>query len=761
MLKMLSDHKPSGILPVLQSAVLLLSFACSSPDPGSVLKSEYDASEQALAAEALVERVTGEHSRDFEVVVSPYQRNGRDWFSFYASDKGKIVLEGNTGVSVASALHRYLRQYCGWHWSWCGSSTDLPEVLPLPQERVDRVSPYKYRYYLNYCTFNYSMSWWDRERWQQEIDFMAMNGINMPLALTGQNTVWQKVYRKLGFTDEELDGFFSGPAFFNWFWMGNLDGWGGPLPQSFIDAHEVLQKFILGRERSLGMTPVLPAFTGHVPPSFGTRFPEARVDKTEWIDYPAVSLLSPADSMFSVIAGMFLEEEINTYGTNHFYTADTFNENLPPTSDPDYLASMSRVVYEGMSAVDPEAVWVMQAWLFYHQADFWGDEQIEALLSPVADDRMLLLDLFADMKPVWEKAKSFYGKQWLWCMLQNFGQRQCLCGTADVVSSEPDALLHRSDAGNMSGIGLTMEGINQNPFIFALMLENVWQDGPVDADAFLEDYLTCRYGLENAGADVQADILKSWESLVNSVYSNHTEVNGGKQSVMTGRPVFASDPDSLQKPGNFFPLDSLLSAWDGMIRCAGALSESDGFRYDLVDVTRQALVELLDRLHYESQKAFYASDAEAFRQKSSEVMALMHEIDSLLATRKEFLLGPWVESAKALGTTPEEKILYEWNAKTQITLWGKPGSPLNDYACKNWSGLIDDFYCRRYEMFYARQQAALMDGKPFDYESFRSDCLAFEEKWAAGGDIYPSEPSGDEIKTSQMLYMKYRDRFRL
>ena len=738
-------YKFTGIWFALAVSVLSMFLACCSPgDSVPDLKSEYTPSEQKQAAEALLKRVTGKHANDFEVLVTPRQKDGKDWFSFYASDDGRIVLEGNTGVSVASALHRYLRQYCGYHISWCGSSTALPERLPLPVERVDRVSPYKFRYYLNYCTFNYSMSWWDRDRWQQEIDFMAMNGINMPLAITGQNTVWQKVYRKLGFTDEELDGFFSGPAFFNWFWMGN-----------------VLQKFILGRERSLGMTPVLPAFTGHVPPSFETRFPEAKVDKTEWIDYPAVSLLSPADSMFSVIAKMFIEEEINTYGTNHFYTADTFNENLPPTSDPDYLASMSRVVYDGMSAVDPEAVWVMQAWLFYHQADFWGDEQIEALLSPVADDRMLLLDLFADMKPVWEKAKSFYGKQWLWCMLQNFGQRQCLCGTADVVSSEPDALLHRADAGNMSGIGLTMEGINQNPFIFALMLENVWQDGPVDVDAFLADYLICRYGLKNVDADVRSDIMKSWKSLVNSVYSNHTEVNGGKQSVMTQRPVFSSDPDSLQKPGNFFPLDSLLAAWDGMMECAGALSESDGFRYDLVDVTRQALVELLDSLHYESQKAFYSSDVVAFRQKSSEVMTLMHEIDGLLATRKEFLLGPWVESAKALGTTPEEKTLYEWNAKTQITLWGKPGSPLNDYACKNWSGLVDDFYCRRYEMFYARQQAALMDGKPFDYDGFRSDCLAFEEKWAAGGDIYPVEPSGDGIKTSRMLYMKYRDRFRL
>lgn len=753
-------YKFNGFRYMLVAAVLpMFLLNCSSGDPGAVLKSEYTPSEQVLAAEALVERVTGKHASDFEVIVSPVQCEGKDWFAFYTSDKGKIVLEGNNGVSVASALHRYLRQYCHWHWSWCGSSTGLPDVLPLPEERVEKVSPYKYRYYLNYCTFNYSMSWWDRDRWQQEIDFMAMNGINMPLAITGQNTVWQKVYRNLGFTDEELDGFFSGPAFFNWFWMGNLDGWGGPLPQSFIDAHEDLQKFILGRERSLGMTPVLPAFTGHVPPSFKDHFPDSHVDETRWIDYPPVSLLSPEDSMFNIIARMFIEEETAIYGTNHYYTADTFNENLPPTSDPAYLASMSKVVYDGMASADPEAVWVMQAWLFYHQADFWGDRQIEALLDSVPDEKMLLLDLFADMKPVWERAKSFYGKPWLWCMLQNFGQRQCLCGSAGVVASAPNALLHDPASGNMSGIGLTMEGINQNPFIFALMLENVWQDTPVDVETFLGDYLSCRYSLEDIAPDVTCSITGAWRSLLNSVYSNHTDPDGGRQSVMTKRPVFTSDPDSLQKPGNFFPLDSLLAAWDGMIDCAGALSGSDGFRYDLVDVTRQSLVELLDRLHYESQMAFYASDSGLFRQKSSEVLALMHEIDALLATRKEFLLGPWVEAAKALGSTPEEKTLYEWNAKTQITLWGKPGSPLNDYACKNWSGLIDDFYYRRYEMFYARQQAALMDDKPFDYESFRTDCLAFEEKWAAGDDLYPVESTGDEIKACMEMYRKYRNSF--
>jgi len=158
-------------------------------------------------------------------------------------------------VSIASALHYYLKNFANCQITWNGTNLNLPKTLPVVRKKVQIKTPYKYRYNLNYCTFNYTMSWWNWERWQKEIDWMAMNGINMPLAITGQNSVWSRVYKRLGFTDKDLEGFFSGPAYFNWFWMGNLDAWGGPLPQSWMKGHEELQKKILERERSLGMTP--------------------------------------------------------------------------------------------------------------------------------------------------------------------------------------------------------------------------------------------------------------------------------------------------------------------------------------------------------------------------------------------------------------------------------------------------------------------------------------------------------------------------
>ena len=59
--------------------------------------------------------------------------------------------------------------------------------------------------------------------------------------------------------------------------MGNLHGWGGPLPHSWHFQQVELQHKILARMRSLGMLPVLPAFAGHVPEAFPRLFPNHTV----------------------------------------------------------------------------------------------------------------------------------------------------------------------------------------------------------------------------------------------------------------------------------------------------------------------------------------------------------------------------------------------------------------------------------------------------------------------------------------------------
>ncbi len=733
--------------------VLAVVLACSCHQALDATKSEFSVEEQSLASRQLIERVVGRKaSRSFEVRINPQQEDGKDWFA-YSSEGNKILLEGNNGVSIASALREYLEDYCFWHRSWCGSSENLPEPLPLPTGTIKKTSPYKYRYYLNYCTFNYTMSWWDFERWQKEIDFMAMNGINMPLAVTGQNSVWKRVYKSLGFTDEELESFFSGPAYFNWFWMGNLDGWGGPLSQNLMDKHEELQKRILYAERSLGMSPVLPAFTGHVPPTFPQKFPDVKVKTTTWVNFDPVCILQPDEPMFNEIGKKFLEEQSALYGTNHLYTADTFNENLPPQNDSLYLSGMSSQVYQAMKEVDPDAVWVMQGWLFHHKRAFWGLPQIEALLSGVPDEGMIILDLWSERFPVWNRTNSYYGKPWIWCMLHNFGQNITLSGNVSSVANDPALLLKNPQALNMLGIGLTMEGIEQNPAIYALMLENVWRDSPIDTDEFLKDYLSRRYG--SIGKDSQA--LEAWQIIFRSAYEN-TVNNGGQESILTGRPCFALNPGGTTNTNIHYDNADLLKAWDLLISCAREFEApcSDGFCYDLVDVSRQMLANYASVVQQAAFEAYQSGNLALFKERSADFLSLMDDMESILSTRKEFLLGRWLSDARRFGDSSQEKDLCERNARNLLTLWGNKDCRIRDYACRQWSGMMSGFYRPRWERFFDSVQSAMESGIEFDQKAFDESSKDWEWDWVNSHESYATEPTGDSVRECLQVYEKYR-----
>ncbi|WP_268224095.1 alpha-N-acetylglucosaminidase [Sinomicrobium oceani] len=694
---------------------------------------------------ALIERVIPGHAEHFK--TEPLKDAGAHVFEI-ESVSGKIVLRGNNGVAIASALYYYLREYTDSQITWNGTRLELPDTLPGTGKVIRKNSPYDYRYYLNYCTFNYTMSWWDWDRWEKEIDWMALHGINMPLAITGEEYVWDEVYKSYGFTDEDLQGFFSGPAYFSWFWMGNLDGWGGPLPQSWKESHRDLQKKILERERALGMKPVLPAFTGHVPASFKKFFPEANLKKTNWGNgFEDTYILDAEDPLFEEIGRTFLEKQAEIYGTDHLYTADTFNENEPPSDDPEYLGELSARIFEGMKAADPEAVWVMQGWLFYSHRDFWKAPQIKGLLSTVPDDRMILLDLAAEIEPVWKRTEAFYGKQWIWNMLHNFGGNISLFGRIETVAEQPAVALKDSTSGNLKGIGLTMEGIEQNPVLYELMTDHTWRDTPIALDTWLEEYNADRYGTKDER------LLRAWDILVRTVYNGKT-IRDGAETIISARPTFEGYRRWARTKLNYRQED-LLPAWDLFIEAGSGFKNSDGFGYDLVDITRQVLANYALPLQQQVAEAYRKNDKKAFEQYSSEFLELISDMDELLATRKDFLLGPWIDDARKWGNTPEEKAVYERNARDLITLWGGPDNPLHEYSCRQWSGLFSDFYLPRWKQFFTVVKTQWQD---FDQQAFDEDIKTWEWEWVNKREDYPLEPRGDAYEIAEALHKKYRDR---
>jgi alpha-N-acetylglucosaminidase len=722
---------------------LLCSFLCA---PG-LLATPADAQVNKVASYALIKRIIPQHVASF--VIEDLRTNGKDAFEI-ESRQGKIIFRGNNGVAVASALYYYLNHYCHCQVTWNGTNLKLPQKLPVLAGKIHKATPYTYRYYLNYCTYNYSMSWWDWRRWQKEIDWMAMHGINMPLALTGQEYTWYKIYKDMGFNDDDLKSFFCGPAYFAWFWMGNLDGWGGPLPLSWMESHRDLQQKILKRERELGMKPILQSFTGHVPASFSKYFPGSKLKKTNWHNgFNDTYLLDTEDPMFATIGQRFIEEQTKLYGTDHLYSADTFNENEPPTDDTTYLSALGNRVYKAINIADKKGIWVMQGWLFYSDRKFWKQPQVKALLNAVPDDRMIVLDLAAEIQPVWKRTDAFYDKPWIWNMLHNFGGNIVMFGRMNGVADGPAKALKDPASKKMEGIGLTMEAIEQNPVLYELMTANTWQDRPIDLDEWIKQYQLNRYGSTNKYT------AQAWGVLRKTVYSGGTIIRDGSESIITGRPTLDSITVWTRTTFNYKPKD-FLPAWDAMINAIPQCSNSDGFRYDLVDVTRQALANYALPLQKKWVDAYRQKNKVDFEKYSNQFLELISDMDRLLATRKDFLLGPWIADAGKQSTNREEQDIYERNARDLITLWGNENSPLHEYSCRQWSGLLNDFYRVRWEKFFAEMRTATNEGKEVDVKAFDQTIRQWEWQWVNSHKNYPVNPVGNSITEARVIYKKYR-----
>lgn len=685
-------------------------------------------------AELLIGRLLPRHANQFICELIPADK-GNDVFEI-ESKSGKIVIRGNSSLSLAVGLNWYLKYSCHCHVSHNGNQLNLPEQLPRVEKKVRQAGWAKSRYYLNYCTFSYSMSWWNWEQWEKFIDWMALQGINKPLAVTGQEGVWQAVCRQFGMTGPEIDGFLAGPPYLPFSWMGCLDGYGGPLPKDWIQLHVELGQKILARERSLGMTPVLQGFTGHIPEALASRFPGTRAQKIRWIAFNTL-MLDPQDPLFQKLGTAFIEEQTRLFGTDHLYDADPFIEMTPPSGDLQYLGGIGRAIFDGMAKADPEAVWLLQGWAFMNQASFWKQDRIKAFLDAVPNDHMLILDLFCEKTPVWNTTEGFYGKPWVWSFVCNFGNRVEFPTAALAAFDGLDSARHHILGRNLQGVGLLMEGFSNNPMIFDLMFELAWLQGKPDRAAWMKNYVHYRYGSENSYAG------QAWDRLLAGPYARST---GGWAATFV-MEVPSENPPHLSCP-------EAGPAWGDMLLAAGDLGRLETFRHDLVFIARQALNEQASALHRKALAAYNARDAAAHRKAVAEFMQLLGDLDELLGTDPNFLLGSWLEDAKRWGRTDEEKAILEWNARRILTWWG-PAAAIRDYSRREWSGMISSFYAKRWEIFFNHRQEALDEGKVFDQTACGEEILRFEDEWASRRDTYPSKPAGNCVEVAQRLFNKY------
>lgn len=696
----------------------------------------------ASPIQGLLERIDKGASRKFviEQVKSP-----TDFFEL--DQKGdKVVIRGNNYVSIATGVNWYLKYYAGIQLSWNGMTAQLPAVLPAVPQKERHETDLKYRYDFNYCTYSYTMAFWDWDRWEKEIDWMALHGINLPLAVVGADVVWYNVLTKLGYTKDEINEFIAGPAFQGWWLMNNLEGWGGPNPDSWYKQRETLQKQILKRMREYGIRPVLPGYSGMVPHNAKERLGLNVSDPGLWCGYRRPAFLQPTDPRFNEIADLYYKEMSRLYGKADFYSMDPFHEggNVAGVD----LNAAGQAIWGAMKKANPKAVWVAQAW----QANP-RQKMIENL--PAGD--LIVLDLFAESRPQWGDPEStWYRKEgfgkhdWLYCMLLNYGGNVGLHGKMKHVIDEFYKAKTSSFGKTMKGVGMTMEGSENNPVMFELLCELPWRPARFDKDEWLKNYTVARYGKADKA------VQDAWLLLSNTIYNcpaKNTQ-QGTHESVFCGRPdydVYQVSSWSEMEP--YYKPEDIIRAAGIMLSAADRFKGNNNFEYDLIDIVRQAVAEK-GRLVYPIMiDAYKAGEKELFAASSQRFLDLILLQDKLLAARPEFKVGTWIEKARNLGTTPEEKDLYEWNARVQVTTWGNRVAAdeggLRDYAHKEWNGLLRDFYYNRWKVWIDRQKAQL-NGAPVKVIDF----YAIEEPWTKQTNPYSSQAEGDVIEVAKEVYAK-------
>lgn len=671
------------------SMVVLMTSMTFSVNASTFKQVKVTSEVQIEAARGIIFRISPSIAKKIKLEIIP-QDSGKDVYEIESVDN-KIVLRGNNGVSLASAYHRYLKDYCNVHISWNGCQQSLPENLPTVKTKIRTTCLHKHRVYFNYCTLNYTCSWWDWERWEREIDIMAMNGINMPLGVIGLEAVWYHTLLKFGFSDLEARNYLVPPTHFAWQWMTNIQGDNDPLPKEWIDKHLVLGRKILERQRALGMTPIQQGFTGCVPRELKGKYPAANiVQEYGWCGYEGTAQLDPLDPLFKKFGSEFLKTEIELFGTSHLYAADPFHEGHPPRPGKEYLAKVGTAINELITGVDPKANIAMQSWSIRKE-----------ICTAFPKDRLFVLDLAG-------RRDSFWGYSYVKGQLHNFGGRINMHGDLNYVAGNPFAVAAKKNP-LCAGMGLFPESIEQNPVFYNMVFDMIWRDKSVDVKSWLHDYALRRYGKKSQNAK------KAWEVLLSGPYRRGT--NGVElSSIIAARPALVAKK-SGPNAGFSIPYNptELNRAWELLLSDYEVLKDSAGYQFDISDIGRQVLSNLGQELHKDVELAFRTRNKAEFQKATARFLELLEDVDTLLTPISTHSFGKWVKDARSWSDDKETQDYYERNASMLLTIWGPRDEPvIFDYSWREWSGLIKHFYIPRWRKFYNHLSDLLEKGEGYE-----------------------------------------------
>ncbi|KAK3807445.1 MAG: tim-barrel domain-containing protein [Linnemannia gamsii] len=726
-----------------------------------------------------------------------------------------VLIEGTTFSALGVGLKFYLEQAAQVELTWTGNRfNELPAQPPrVPNLDLDsgnvvttghvHGSFVPWRYYTNVVTFGYQFAFWDWSRWEKELDWMVLNGINQLPAMVGQEYVQREFFRSLGVKEADFNSFFTGPSYQPWQRMGNMQGsWTYQLTGAgtaadelayknrWIDGQWALQQKILARLDGFNITSVLPAFQGFVPRAVKNLFPDAIIrNSSTWSGFPIehtnVTYVEPTDPLFAKLSIDYikLQDKLNNGHRSNFYLLDLYNELVPSCVTEECLKAISSAVSKTLQTAHPDSIWVMQGWFL--TTPVWNPARAKAYLTGIqeAGGKSFVYDLASDSIPVWSSFEGFYGSDWGWSVISNFGASQGLFGKLTAIQDRPYTAFSKYP-NTLRGIGVTTEGINNNEFIYELTLAFPWTnpDQPaLNVPKRVEQFIQRRYGPSRATPNV----LEAWKLLSQTVWDAPAKTETGSKSYIEKPP--ALDMVSTGWLGTVFWYNktTVVHAWDLLVESGIAERNSphgralpNAYIFDLVDTTREILLAtVFPSVHASLIDAYNRSDVAQIRSAGRQLLEVARDADRLLASHPLFSFGARIKEARDSANLPVLSTstssnnspsfrkgfqqFLESNVRNLVTWWGPESGPiLADYGSKQWGGLISSYYVPRWQIFIAQLELAAQEKRPYDATTFAALVAKHETAWQAqrwgdrNGESWVSN-GYDSIDIVRSLWVKY------
>ena len=665
------------------------------------------------------------------------KEDGMDVFTLITKNN-RLYISASSVSAASRGLDWYVKQYAHQSVSHFGNNVKNISRLPEIDHTIKKKSFAFYRYALNYCTINYSFSFYTWKDWEKELDWMALNGVNIMLAPVGTELVWYNTLLKLGYTDAEAKAFIPGPAFTAWWLMGNLEGWGGPVSMEMMKQQAGLQQKILKRMKELGIEPVLQGFYGMVPHDLQTKLKEAKlIEQGKWAGgFQRPAILDPTTVLFSGIADVYYSEMKKLYGNDiHYFGGEPFHEGGKTNGL--NLTQVARHIQEAMQKSYPQSTWVLQG---------WQQNPHSELLKGLKKENTLVIELFGENTANWEKRKGYENTSFIWSNVSNFGEKNGLYGKLQRFIDEVFRAKDGVYSSNLKGVGIIPEGIYNNPVAYDLMLDLAWYDQKPALDEWLKEYTIYRYGKENE------KVVRAWKEFGQTVYSSpEVYQEGPSESIFCARPSLAVNPvSSWGTRKRNYDEKRFQEAVKVFVAADDEFKNSETYQADKTDLLRQVWANKGDQAYDNLVKAIGMKDPDKIDKTGMEFLNMISVQNALLGNNKYFTLNRWLNEAAEFGKNLPDTSTILYNAKSQLTYWGPDNNPktdLRDYAHKEWNGLLGSLYYKRWEKFINDAKAGVVT-KPEEF-------YRMEVEWSNGKDMYvPVKTNGKKTELLQNEILK-------